>query len=225
MEGWIKLHRQIIENEFYFSQKFNKVQAWIDLLLLATHKERTVTLRGIEIYLNPGQLCYSQKSLASRWNWNVKTVERYLSLLKKREMVDTKKTNITTIITIKKWFLYQADGEQNTYQKGEQKETRRETNKNVKNILIELALCLIESVIKESSLYSIITKYKSILGEDNVRRILTDLIKNNKKFDSENKLAAYFETCAKNPVLRDKNNNGQLTETLPELTGEEPQWL
>jgi DNA-binding transcriptional regulator YhcF (GntR family) len=217
MEGWIKLHRQIMENEFYFSEKFTKTQAWIDLLLLSTHKERTVCLRGIEIILKPGQLCYSQKSLAARWNWNVKTVERYLNSLKKREMVETKKTNITTIISIKKWFLYQVDGEQNTYQKGEQKDTKRETNKNGKNILIESASSLIESVNKESSLYSILAKYKNSLGEDRVNQILTDLIKNNKRFDNENRLAAYLETC--------KKSNGQLTDALPDLTEETLPWM
>lgn len=197
MEGWIKLHRQIIENEFYFSEKFTKVQAWIDLLLLATHKERTVCIRGIEIILKPGQLCYSQKSLAARWNWNVKTVERYLNSLKKREMVDTKKTNITTIISIKKWFLYQTDGEQNTYQKGEQKDTKRETNKNDKNIIIELAKTLIKAISKEPSLYSIIGKYKNILGEEKLKNILTDCIKRGNEFLTEDQLAAYLETCTK----------------------------
>ena len=203
MEGWIKLHRQIIENEFYFSEKFTKVQAWIDLLLLATHKERTVCLRGIEIMLKPGQLCYSQKSLAVRWNWNVKTVERYLNSLKKREMVDTKKTNITTIISIKKWFLYQTDGEQNTYQKGEQKDTKRETNKNDKNdkkgknILIELSKSLITDIKKESSIYSTIGKYKKELGEDRLTTILNDCQNRGNSFADENKLAAYLETCTR----------------------------
>jgi DNA-binding transcriptional regulator YhcF (GntR family) len=197
MEGWIKLHRQIIENEFYFSEKFTKVQAWIDLLLLATHKERTVCIRGIEIILKPGQLCYSQKSLASRWHWNVKTVERYLNSLKKREMVETKRTNITTIISIKKWFLYQTDGEQNTYQKGEQKDTKRETNKNDKNIIIELAKTSIRTISKESYLYSIIGKYKNILGEEKLKSILTDCIKRGNEFPTEDQLAGYLETCTK----------------------------
>lgn len=197
MQGWIKLHRQIIENEFYFSEKFTKVQAWIDLLLLATHKERTVCIRGIEIILKPGQLCYSQKSLAARWNWNVKTVERYLNSLKKREMVDTRKTNITTIISIKKWFLYQTDGEQNTYQKGEQKDTKTETNKNDKNVIIELAQSLIRTTSKQSTLYSIIGKYRNTLGEDRLKDILADCIKRGNEFPTEHQLAAYLETCTK----------------------------
>lgn len=132
MEGYIKLHRQITENEFWHSDRFSKAQAWIDLLLLATYKARTVFIRGIEIKLNPGELCYSQLTLAKRWKWNFKTVVTFLKTLENRKMLETKTSNVTTIISIKNWKLYQASGEQSGDQTGEQKETRTETNKNVK---------------------------------------------------------------------------------------------
>ena len=73
MEGWIKLHRQIQENEFWSSERFTKSQAWIDLLLLARHDPGLVTIRGIDIRLKPGQLCWSQVSLGKQWRWNRKT--------------------------------------------------------------------------------------------------------------------------------------------------------
>ena len=60
MKGYIKLYRQITENDLWFSEKFTKSQAWIDLLMLARHDSGLVTIRGIDIKLNPGQLCYSQ---------------------------------------------------------------------------------------------------------------------------------------------------------------------
>ena len=132
MDGWIKLYRQITENEFYFAERFTKAQAWVDLLLLANHKQATVFIRGIEIKLEPGHLCYSQLTLAKRWKWNFKTVVTFLKALENREMLETKANNITTIISIKNWNLYQANGEQSGDQTGEQRETRTETNKNVK---------------------------------------------------------------------------------------------
>jgi hypothetical protein len=130
--GYVKLYRQIEESEFYFSEKFTKTQAWIDLLLLATYKPRTVFIRGIEIKLQPGELCWSQLSLAKRWRWNFKTVVSFLRQLEKREMLETKTNNVTTLIAIKNWPRYQENGEQTGDQKGEQKETRTETNKKVK---------------------------------------------------------------------------------------------
>ncbi len=193
MEGWIKLHRQIEENELWFSEKFTKAQAWVDLLLLARHKEGTLFIRGVEIRLKPGELCRSQISLAKRWKWNFKTVKKFLTDLKNREMVETKITNVTTIISIKKWWSYQVGGEQN----GEQKESKTETNKNGKNVNIELARMLIKKISKEPSLYSIVAKYKNNLGEDKLKDILADCIKRGNEFGTESNLASYLEACTK----------------------------
>jgi hypothetical protein len=132
MSDWLKLHRSIEENEFWFGERFTKAQAWIDLLLLATYKPRTVFIRGVEINLKPGELCYSQVSLAKRWKWNFKTVVSFLSMLSKREMVETKTSNVTTVISIRNWKKYQSNGEQSGDQSGEQMETRTETNKECK---------------------------------------------------------------------------------------------
>lgn len=133
MQGWIKFHRQVCENELYFAERFTKMQAWFDLLLLACHKPQTVFMRGVEIKLKPGELCYSQLSLAKRWGWNFKTVKNFLSSLEKREMLETKTSNVTTVISIRNWSKYQGNGEQNGDQNGEQKESKTETNKNDKN--------------------------------------------------------------------------------------------
>jgi len=133
-QGWIKLHRQIMENEFYFSERFTRSQAWVDLLLLANHKPNTVFIRGNEVNTNIGELCFSELTLAKRWNWNRKTVDKFLGMLKNKEMLDIRKTRLTTIISIKKWNLYQGDGQQSIQQNGQQKDNRTDTNKNDKNV-------------------------------------------------------------------------------------------
>lgn len=144
MQGWVKLHRQIMENEFYFSERFTRTQAWVDLLLLATHKERTLYIRGVEIKLQKGQLCYSQVSLSKRWKWNPRTVLKWLRELSNRQMIHTKKSNVTTIISINKWDLYQGcaeqSAEQNTQQTTQQSADKQEcinNGKNGKNILLD----------------------------------------------------------------------------------------
>ena len=108
--GYLKLYRKVTENEFYFCERFSRMQAWFDLLLLATYKERTVFIRDVEISLKSGELCYSLRSLAKRWQWNVKTVMRFLSILENRGMLEQRKTHITTVITIRNWHRYQSDG-------------------------------------------------------------------------------------------------------------------
>jgi hypothetical protein len=128
MIGYVKLYRQITENEFYFSERFTKSQAWIDLLLLANHKPNTIFIRGIQIKTVAGELCYSQLTLAKRWKWNIKTVNKFLKLLENRKMIRNKIDKVTTIITVLNWKQYQCNGEQN----GEQKDNNLDTNKNVK---------------------------------------------------------------------------------------------
>lgn len=122
-----------MDNELYFAEPFTRSQAFIDLLLLANHKPATFFIRGIEVRLQPGQLAWSQKNLAARWKWNFKTVRRYLSSLERLQMVETKTDNITTIISVRNWTLYQRNGEQRGDQNGEQKESKAETDNNVKN--------------------------------------------------------------------------------------------
>jgi hypothetical protein len=130
MRGWIKLHRSIEENDFYFEERFTKAQAWIDLLVLATYKPRAVWIRGIEISLKPGELCYSQLSLAKRWRWNRKTVMSFLKFLEEGEMIHTKSDNVTTVISIKNWKKHQSNGGETDTKT----DTRTDTNKKVKNV-------------------------------------------------------------------------------------------
>jgi hypothetical protein len=113
MEGFIKLHRQIMDNELYFMEKFNKKDAWIDLLLLANHKPATLFIRGIEINLNAGELCWSQLSLSKRWKWSDKTVKKYLEFLRSRNMIEFRGGRVTTVISIINWSKYQISTEQN----------------------------------------------------------------------------------------------------------------
>jgi hypothetical protein len=126
--GYIKVHRQVMENEFYFSERFTKMQAWFDLLLLARHSEKpaTVSIRGNMVEVKRGQLCYSMVSLARRWKWNRRTVLSFLSHLENREMIHHRKSNITSVITVLKWEEYQGSAQQSA----QQTHNRVHTNKN-----------------------------------------------------------------------------------------------
>jgi hypothetical protein len=133
LQGWISVHRQIVENEFYFSERFTKVQAWIDLLILASFKPYTFYIRGNQVKLKRGQLGYAITTLAERWKWNERTVNKYLELLSNRGMIHYRKTRITTIITIKNYDFYQSCTEQNTEQNTEQGKNRVQTYNNDNN--------------------------------------------------------------------------------------------
>jgi len=134
-EGWIKLYRQITDSELWQTEPFTKAQAWIDLLLSATHKPQTVFIHGVEINLKPGELCRSQLTLSKRWKWHRQTVKKYLLWLQSREMIHFKNTKITTIISVINWDKYQNEisfTEASNYQKNVQQknvEIESETQK------------------------------------------------------------------------------------------------
>lgn len=131
--GWIRLHRKIVESELYFTERFTKTQAWIDLLLLANHKPRTIFIRGVEVQLNSGELAYSMQTLSKRWEWNERTVKQFLNWLENRQMIQTRISNVTTIISIVKYTNYQQSTDQSADQNTEQSTSRIQTDNNDKN--------------------------------------------------------------------------------------------
>ena len=108
-DGWIKIHRSILDDELYFSEKFTRIQAWIDLLLLAEYKPREFFVRGIQVKLERGQLAVSIRDLAARWKWGVNKVQSFIKELVASEKLNTQKSSVITIITVCKYDYYQSD--------------------------------------------------------------------------------------------------------------------
>jgi hypothetical protein len=84
VEGWIKLHRSLCDNELWQDEKFNRGQAWIDLLLMANHKPGTIRKRGVMVRVPVGAIGKSQVTLAARWEWSRGKVIRFLNDLEER---------------------------------------------------------------------------------------------------------------------------------------------
>ena len=107
MIGYIKLYRQLFENPDYFAEKFSRIQAWIDLLLLANYEESAMYVRGIRMQVGRGQLAKSMDSLAERWRWSRFKVEEYLKELENQQQINVQKNNVISLITITNYERYQ----------------------------------------------------------------------------------------------------------------------
>ena len=83
MEGWIKIYRKIMENPMYLSEPFTRMQAWIDLLLIANRKDGFFYIRGNKVIVHRGQIVLSERTLAVRWKWSRGKVSRFLKDLEK----------------------------------------------------------------------------------------------------------------------------------------------
>ncbi len=140
-QGYIKLYRPIKDNFLWKDKPFTKGQAWVDILLEANHADGGFFKRGVWVDVKRGQDGRSELTLADEWGWSRGKVRRFLSLLKKEEMIELKQDNKTTILTICNYELYQGsdkgDGTPSSTAdstpNGHQTDTKRYTNNNEKN--------------------------------------------------------------------------------------------
>lgn len=106
-KGWIKLHRQLQECPMWYSERFSKGQAWVDLLLLANHSDKKILFNGEFIIVERGQYLTSMVKLAEKWKWSRPTVTKFLNLLEKDKMITRSSDNQKTLITIENYGIYQ----------------------------------------------------------------------------------------------------------------------
>jgi len=132
MGGWIKLHRSIEDNKLYFKESFNKTLAWIDLLLLANHKDDYFFVRGVKVDIKRGQIGWTDEKLGERWKWSRGKVKRYLLFLQKEGQIVLHPSNVTTLISIVKYEEYQVNDKQIDQQVDQQVDVDK-NDKNEKN--------------------------------------------------------------------------------------------
>lgn len=110
-EGWISLHRQIQDHWLWTSSEpFDQRSAWIDLLLLANHKDRQRPYKGEIKTYHAGEVNVSLAFLAKRWRWSRKRVRRFINLLEKAEMVSARVSTNDTVLTLINWGKFQGQG-------------------------------------------------------------------------------------------------------------------
>lgn len=179
-QGYIKLYRKIEESEFYFCEPFNKTHAWIDLILLANHKDNIIFVRGNEVQIKRGQVAWSKENLAKRWKWSKNKVYRFLEMLNRLEQIDYKtnqqKNNVLGIITIKNYDEYQTTEQQTNQQKDRRRTNRRTTKKNVKNVKNVNTNDLDPKLNEILDIFYKKTKNRSLFANTTQRKALEELI-------------------------------------------------
>lgn len=108
VEGWIFLHRKLQECEIWAnSQPFDMRSAWVDLLLLANHRDAAIIFDYEPMTVKRGQYLTSVRKLSARWNWSKNRTLKYLRLLESLGMIHRESNNQRTLITIDNYSIYQ----------------------------------------------------------------------------------------------------------------------
>jgi len=145
MEGWVSIHRKIMDKHDYFSEPFCRNMAWIDLVLLANHEKNFFRCRGVKVEVKRGQIGYGIEKISLRWKWSRGKVERWMKELEKDNQIVRQKNNITTLISIVNYNKYQdgdnadnktnskANGKANSKPDGHQTVKQTDINNNDNN--------------------------------------------------------------------------------------------
>ena len=134
-EGWIKLHRKLLDNPVTMKDT-DHLAVWIYLLLNASHNEHPALFKGEKIILKPGQLITGRKSIALALHIDESKVERILKSLKSEQQIEQQTSSKNRLISITNWEFYQQSEQQNEQQVNNKRTTSEQqvnTNKNIKN--------------------------------------------------------------------------------------------
>lgn len=125
-KGWIKLHRKLIEWEWY--DDVNVMRVFTHLLLTCNHKKKK--WRGIVV--KAGEKITSYAKLAEGANLSVQQVRTALGKLESTGEITRRPHSKFTLLKLNSWSEYQEDNKQIT-NKQQTNNKQITTNKNEKN--------------------------------------------------------------------------------------------
>lgn len=138
-QGWVKLHRKILEDELWIDCTPEQKVIMMTLLMLANHDDKSWIWQGKKFSIKAGQLITSIESIRkiSGKNISSKNVRSALVKFKKYGFLANESAKTGRLITIANWAKYQSNDEE--VAKQEAKRWQRggkevATNKNVKNV-------------------------------------------------------------------------------------------
>lgn len=143
--GYILVSRALLDHPIFKPSKvYSPLEAWLWLLAKASYAPRNVPVTNGKkttiIHLEPGQMTFSMRYLATAWGWSDKRVQRFLTTTQSVQAVTTQTTTQQTIITLCNWDRYQRPSSETTTQSGAQTTTQSTTNKKERKIKEDTAL-------------------------------------------------------------------------------------
>lgn len=107
--GWIKLHRKLLDSEIFASQIGLKI--WLWSLMKASHKKRFIPIRigkgETTVAVEKGSFIFGRNSASRELNINGSTVYKWMQKLQDMGMISIESNNQYSIITICNYVDYQ----------------------------------------------------------------------------------------------------------------------
>lgn len=122
--GWIKLHRSLLDWEWWDDQ--NTTRLWLTILLSVNHEPKQ--WHGMTI--NAGEMVTSYRKLAAKSGLSYQSVRSALANIQSTHEVTCKSTHQYTVIKVVKWGDFQSLDDQANTQTNRQVAHKLTTNKN-----------------------------------------------------------------------------------------------
>ena len=218
-QGWIKIHRKILDNFLWEDRPFSRGQAFIDLILIANHEDKITIFNGNVAEIKRGQKMTSLRKLSDRWGWSITKTKKFLNVLQNEKMLTYKSNSKNTVYSIVNYNDYQEKQEYKNNTERKQKENRnkteinqKETNKNDKNdkndknILNNLSndKLFVPLIEKWNELPDAITKISTLKKDTQRYKMLSQRVSEY----GENKVLEAIEKIKQSSFLQGNNNKG-----------------
>ena len=130
MEGWIRIHRKLIETSWFNKSEY--VHLWLYLLLKANHQDKEVFIGNEKVLVKRGQFLTSRSKLAEVVHIQENKIYRILKCFENEHQIEQQKTKKYTVISILNYDMYQKN-EQVIEQQMNNKRTTNEQSMNTNN--------------------------------------------------------------------------------------------
>ena len=142
-EGWIKLHRKVLDSDMYRTLTSKQRDVLVVCLILANHETKSWVWEGKQVKVKAGSFITSLESLQKFLGSDVtlQNLRTSLKLLEKWEFLTSKSTNAGRLITICKYEHYQHEDKATNKQTNRQLTSNQQTanrqlttTNNIKNV-------------------------------------------------------------------------------------------
>lgn len=132
MNGWIKLHRKIIDNPVFDNPDL--FHLFVYCLIAANHNPTMIVWNGEEKNMERGSFISGRKSLSEKLKQSESKIYRNLKTLEKLNIITQKSNNRFTLINVVNYCNYQGSEFENEQQMNNQRTTNEQQMNTVKNI-------------------------------------------------------------------------------------------
>ena len=106
-KGAFWIHREIEDHWLWKRRPFSPGQVWIDMILLANHKDNKTPYKNQIVEIKRSEFIRSERDLAMRWGWSKSKVHDFLKLLVGDSMITIKSDQKANRISILNYNEYQ----------------------------------------------------------------------------------------------------------------------